>query len=97
MDINKEKVKRLAKLARLSFNEIEMDGMVDDLKKILKFINKLDEINTDGVKPLIHIHDKVNILREDKTSHIDIKASILKNAPSHNSDYIKAPKVLKQK
>jgi aspartyl-tRNA(Asn)/glutamyl-tRNA(Gln) amidotransferase subunit C len=97
MKINKEKVEKLAKLAHLSFEENEAKNMVNDLKKILKFINKLDEINTENITPLTHIHNKTNSIREDKTIQLDIKNAVLKNAPNHNSDYIKAPKVLRNK
>ena len=97
MKINKEKVEKLAKLAYLSFEEDEAQSMVNDLKKILQFINKLDEVNTENVAPLTHIHNETNSIREDKVIQLDVKNSVLKNAPHHNSDYIKAPKVLRKK
>ena len=97
MRINKVKVEKLAKLAQLSFSKVEANNMFLDFKKILKFIDKLDEINTDNVKPLTHIHNKTNIYREDRVMDLDIKDSILENSPNHNSDYIKVPKILKKK
>ena len=97
MEINKEKVQKLAKLARLMFTAKETKRMQVDLKKILTFINKLDEVNTDGVSPLTHIHNNASSHREDKALKTNIKAEILKNSPNHNSDYIKVPKVLSMK
>ena len=97
MEINKEKVQKLAKLARLMFTEQETKRMQVDLKKILTFINKLDEVNTDDVSPLTHIHNNASPPREDRAIETNIKAEILKNSPNHNSDYIKVPKVLSMK
>ena len=96
MKINKEIVNKLAKLARLNFSKDEADAMVSDLQKMLKFINKLNEINTDKTPPLNHIHSASNIYREDEVKKISIKSEILKNAPNKNSDYIKVPKVVKK-
>ena len=97
MKINKEKVKKLAKLAHLSFEADEMNSMVRDLKKMLNFVNKLDEVDTENTAPLTHIHNRANIVREDKVVQLDIKEAVLKNSPNHNSDYVKAPKVLSKK
>ena len=95
MKINKEKVKKLAKLANLNFDEEEMTNMISDLEEMLDFVNKLDEVNTEDVGPLTHIHDQNIIRREDQEVRLEgIKGQILKNSPSHNSDYIKVPNVL---
>tara|TARA_B100000902_G_scaffold39839_1_gene47384 strand:+ start:96 stop:395 length:300 start_codon:yes stop_codon:yes gene_type:complete len=99
MKINKEKVEKLAKLAYLSFDKEEMNRMISDLEEMLHFVNKLKEVNTEGISPLTHVHSKNNnITREDNVSSIDnVKAQILENSPNHNSDYIKAPNVLNKK
>ena len=97
MKINKSKVEKLAKLSRLSFNDQEIDAMISDLEEMLKFVDKLNEINTDDISPLTHIHGANNIYRNDYPKNLDIKTKILENAPNHNSDYIKVPKVLRKK
>ena len=97
MEINKEKVQKLAKLARLMFTSKETKRMQVDLKKIFTFINKLDELNADDVPPLTHIHNNAISPREDQAIKTSIKAEILKNSPNHNSDYVKVPKVLSTK
>tara|TARA_B100001559_G_scaffold57952_1_gene46541 strand:- start:404 stop:697 length:294 start_codon:yes stop_codon:yes gene_type:complete len=97
MKINKLKVENLARLSRLSFSDKEMESMISDLEEILKFADKLKEINTDSISPLTHIHGVNNIYRDDISKNLDIKAKILENAPNHNSDYIKVPKVLRKK
>lgn len=97
MKINKLKVENLARLSRLSFSDKEMKSMVSDLEEILNFADKLNEINTDSISPLTHIHGANNIYRDDISKNLDIKTKILENAPNHNSDYIKVPKVLRKK
>jgi len=97
MKINKLKVEKLAKLSRLNFNDQEIDAMISDLEEMLKFVDKLNEINTDDISPLTHIHGANNIYRNDYPKNLDIKTKILENAPNHNSDYIKVPKVLRKK
>ncbi|MAQ32174.1 MAG: Asp-tRNA(Asn)/Glu-tRNA(Gln) amidotransferase GatCAB subunit C [Flavobacteriales bacterium] len=96
MKIDKNTIDNLSKLARLKFSNDESKDMVNDLQKMLKFINKLNEIDTEQVSPLNYIHNISNIYREDEVENIDVKNKIIKNAPNHNSDYIKVPKVVKK-
>ena len=74
MKINREKVATLGKLARLKFSDSEMENMLKDLKEIIKFVNKLDEIKTDGVSPLTHIQHNKNNSREDVAIIKDYKS-----------------------
>ena len=90
-------VDKIAELARLEFNSEDKESIKKDLSKILTYIDKLNEIDTDGVEPLIHISDEYNVLREDVTEETTSQAEALKNAPDKNSDYIKIPKVLDKK
>ena len=86
-------VDKIAELARLEFNADDKEAIKKDLSKILTYIDKLNEIDTEGVKPLIHISDEYNVLREDVIEEITTQIEALKNAPDKNSDYIKIPKV----
>lgn len=96
MKINKPLIRKLSKLARLNFRKEAEENIFLDFKEMLKFINKLDEINTENIAPLTHVHDKTNFYREDAVINLDIKDSILENSPNHNSDYIKVPKIMKK-
>ena len=58
MKINKEKIEKLAKLAYLSFDKEEMNRMISDLEEMLHFVNKLEEVNTDDIRPLTHVHSR---------------------------------------
>jgi aspartyl-tRNA(Asn)/glutamyl-tRNA(Gln) amidotransferase subunit C len=95
MEVNDQLVEKLAKLARLQFNEEEKAEIKKDLQQMIGFVEKLNELDLTGVEPLMHITDEKNVIRED-----EIKASItreegLKNAPDHDERFFKVPKVIK--
>lgn len=97
MKIDQTLIDKLAKLSQLEFDDDSKAKMEDDLNKILAFVDKLDEINTDNVEPLIYLNEETNKLREDKVGTHLAKKEALKNAPSKDSDYFKVPTVLKKK
>ena len=63
---------------------------------MLGFIEKLNELDTTDVEPLIYMSDEVNVLREDDVKHDISQDDALKNAPKHDSDYFKVPKVIEK-
>jgi len=95
--IDKDTVDRLAHLARLEFNEEEKTELVQNMNRMLVFVDKLNELNTDRVEPLIYMCDEVNILREDEMKVTITQKEALMNAPQKDSDYIKVPKVVDNK
>lgn len=94
MKITDEIVDHIAHLARLEFIGEEKEGIKQDMDKIIRFMDKLNSINTDGVEPLIFMSDAVNVLREDVAEITISKEEALKNAPKRDSDYFRIPKVL---
>jgi aspartyl-tRNA(Asn)/glutamyl-tRNA(Gln) amidotransferase subunit C len=96
MNINDEMIDKLANLARLEFNEEEKEEIKNDLRKMIGFIDKLNELDTTGVEPLLHMSDNVNILREDEVSGMITQEEALKNAPLHDDQFFKVPKVIKK-
>ena len=58
-------------------------------------MEKLNELNTDGIEPLIYINEEVNIFRVDEINYPVTKEDALKNAPLKDADYIKVPKFVK--
>ncbi len=94
MKITKETVDQVATLAKLSFTDTEKEKIQQDLSKIIDFVEKINEIDTDGVEPLTHINESVNVLREDEAIETLTQEEALKNAPQKDSDYFKIPKVL---
>ena len=94
--VTTELVDQLAHLSRLSFDESAKKEMIGDLNKILAFVEKLNEVNTDGVEPLIYMVDDVNVLREDVMKQEITQDEALKNAPKHDSDYFRVPRFVEQ-
>ena len=97
MIIDNKKIEELAQLARLEFDDDEKSRIKGELERILEFCNKLNELDTQGVKPLIYVNDANNVLREDKIQAPMSKSDAFENAPAHDSDYFKVPKVIVKK
>lgn len=94
MKFGKEEVEKLAHLARLEFNEEEKKQMMEDMDKIIGFVGKIDEMDLEGVEPLVYMNEEEDTLRKDKVTGEVSKAEALKNAPQKDTDYIKVPKVV---
>ncbi|GAB3537995.1 Asp-tRNA(Asn)/Glu-tRNA(Gln) amidotransferase subunit GatC [Pontibacter brevis] len=94
MSTDIQTIKRLAHLARLEFNEEKEQEMLQDLNKILNWMDKLRELDTVHVEPLTHMSEEVNVLREDVAKNTVTHEEALLNAPKKDSDYFRVPKVL---
>ena len=84
----------LAHLARLEFDEAREQQMLADLNNILGFMEQLQAVDTTGVAPLVHLSQEINVLRDDEARNTVGHAEGLSNAPRHDSDYFRVPKVL---
>jgi aspartyl-tRNA(Asn)/glutamyl-tRNA(Gln) amidotransferase subunit C len=89
-------VDEIAHLARLEFNNEAKGEIVNDMNRMLAFVDKLNELDTEAVEPLIYMTDEKNVLREDEVKQTLSQAEALKNAPKKDSDYFKVPKVIDQ-
>ena len=96
MEVNDDLIDNLAQLARLEFNDAEKDEIKNDLQKMIAFIDKLNELDTTGVEPLLHMSENVNVLREDEVKDSISRGEALKNAPLHDDQFFKVPKVIKK-
>ena len=94
MNITDEIVDHIAHLARLEFEGDKKAAIREDLERIISFMDKLQEVNTENVEPLIFMTNEVNRLREDEAKITLTQAEVLKNAPKKDSDYFRIPKVL---
>jgi|TARA_B110000305_G_scaffold229959_1_gene281540 aspartyl-tRNA(Asn)/glutamyl-tRNA(Gln) amidotransferase subunit C len=92
--ITDDLVQHIAHLSRLEFKGVELEAIKGDLEKIIGFIDKLSELDTDNVEPLIFMNDELNVLREDIAEQTLTKDMALLNAPKKDSDYFRIPKVL---
>lgn len=96
MEITNEKIEQLAHLARLEFDEEGKKNIKKDLQNILALCEKLNEVDTDGIEPLIYMTDTFNNVREDKVVNTITKEEALSNAPKKDSDYFRVPKVIEK-
>lgn len=87
-------VDEVAHLARLEFNEEAKAEILNDMNRMLAFVDKLNELDTTHVEPLIYMTGETNILREDEVRDMVSQQDALKNAPKKDSDYFKVPKVI---
>lgn len=96
MKLDNQTIERMAHLARLEVSEEEKVSLLKDMENILSFMEKLNELDTSGVEPLIYLTDEINVFREDKTL-INIRpADALQNAPHHDDSYFKVAKVIEK-
>jgi aspartyl-tRNA(Asn)/glutamyl-tRNA(Gln) amidotransferase subunit C len=95
MEITDAMVDKLAHLSRLQFNETEKTEIKKDLQQMIGFVEKLNELNLDGVKPMLFMSEEVNVLREDEIKGSVSREDALKNAPLHDEQFFKVPKVIK--
>ena len=94
MAIDLKTVKHISKLARISVNDEKAKKLEKDLNLIFKWIEQLNELNTDKVEPLTSIAETKLRLRKDKILSENIRDEILKNSPKDNKDYFVVPKVV---
>ena len=96
MELNDTLVDKLAHLARLEFNNTEKQEIKTDLQRMIAFVEKLNELDLNGVEPLLHMSDRINVLREDEIKGSVDRETALKNAPLHDDKFFKVPKVIKK-
>ena len=94
MNINQNVISKLARLSKLKFNEDEMKLISKDINKMLEFINQLQDLDTEGIDPLIHMNEEINNWREDQVQGMISQEEALSNSPIKDGTYFKLPKVL---
>ncbi|WP_158798136.1 Asp-tRNA(Asn)/Glu-tRNA(Gln) amidotransferase subunit GatC [Pedobacter sp. L105] len=94
MNIDKETIYKVADLARIEIGAHEVEELQADMNKILTFMEKLNELDTTNVEPLVYMNPEVNIWREDVVKQEISVHDGLKNAALHNEDFFFVPKIL---
>ena len=94
MSIDKDTVKHIAKLARISLDEKKINSLSRDLSSIIEFIQKLNELNTEKTIPLTSIINASLQSRKDEILEGKIRDQILKNSPEKNEEFFVVPKVI---
>ncbi len=94
MNIDRALLDKIAHLSRLEFDEQDADKMMKDMTAIVTWVEKLNEVNTEGVEPLTTMSHEINSLREDEVKpHLDHNKA-LSSAPKKDAEYFHVPKVI---
>jgi len=94
MKVDEALISKLEELARLELSETEKQQLQGDLENILEMVEKLQELDTENVDPLIYISEASNVLRSDKVKNQLDRQKALDNAPDHTDEFFKVPKVI---
>lgn len=96
MKIDREVVEKVAALARLKIPEENMEQMAQELTEILSFMEKLNDVDTTDVEPLIYINEDSNRWRDDESATVLTTEQGMMNAPARSDNYFVVPKILEK-
>ena len=96
MKINKQTVHKVADLARIAIKDNEVDALTIEMNKILTFMEKLNELDTEAVKPLVYMNEQSNVWREDIAKNEISTKEGLKNSAVHNENFFFVPKIIEK-
>lgn len=97
MSVTKKDVEKIAELAKLKFTDDELENFTHQMNEILSYMDKLNELDTENVKPLSHPVEQINVFREDELRPSVSTEEALKNAPDKTDQHFKVPKVIGDK
>lgn len=92
--IDKTEAEHIARLSRLSISEKEKEIFGSQLGNILRYMEKLNEIDTKAIEPTSHVVDIVNVMRDDNPIPSLEPAEALKNAPDKINEFYRVPKII---
>lgn len=96
MEVNDALVDKLANLSKLNFDGAEKQEIKNDLQRMIAFVEKLNELDLKDVPPLLHMSNEVNVLREDDVQPSISRKEAFINAPAHDEQFFKVPKVIRK-
>ena len=94
MDIKKEEIIHIANLSNLNLSEAEINRYTEEMKAIVEFANKVNEVDTTQVSETAFITNRVNVFRKDEVKTSMDRKELLQNAPSSNGEAYSIPNVL---
>lgn len=94
MKLSNDTITKIAHLSRLEVNDAEKETLLKDMNNILSFMEKLNELNTEGVEPLIYLTDEVNVFREDEIKQEITVKEALQNAPKQDGKYFQVARMI---
>jgi aspartyl-tRNA(Asn)/glutamyl-tRNA(Gln) amidotransferase subunit C len=94
MEVNDALIDKLAVLARLEFEPGEKERLKADLQKMIAFVEKLQELDTEGELPVLQMSSRTDVLRDDEIKNTLTRQEALRNAPLTDGVYFEVPKVI---
>lgn len=94
MTIDQKLISRLENLAKLELSDVERNQIQNDLNNILTMVEKLQELKTENVEPLVYVSEEVNKWRRDEVEHQVSNEKALQNAPADQKNHFEVPKVI---
>ena len=94
MSLSKAEVENIAHLARLRLGDDELPNVIDNLSRIIDFVDQLQAVDTAGVEPMAHPLDMVQRLRDDAVTESDQRELFQQNAPAVEAGLYLVPKVI---
>ena len=94
MSVDKDTVRRIARLARIRVQEEELQPLAQELSSILEWIGQLNEVDTEGVEPMTSVEDMPMKKRPDEVTDGNCVEDILANAPKREGNFFVVPKVV---
>lgn len=96
MEVNHALIDKLSLLARLNIKPAEKEKLRTDLQQMIGFIEKLQELDTKGIEPLMHLTEEMNVLRADEVKGSVTIEEALQNAQLKKDRFFMVPKVIKK-
>jgi len=96
MNLDSKTIHKIADLARIHIDESEVDKLIPEMNKILSFMEKLNELDTTNVQPLVYMNEATNVWREDEVKQEIKTIDGLKNAAKHNEQFFMVPKIIEK-
>ncbi len=93
-NVTKENIKKISRLARIEVSDVESEALTSQLGKIIGWFEKLNEVNTDKVEPLVNVNEMTLDLKKDEVTDGNIAQDVLKNAKDAKYGYFSVPKVI---
>lgn len=92
--ISDETMERVSILAKLELSEAEKEKAKNDMEQLIDYIDKLNELNTEGIEPMSHVFPVCNKFREDVVENQDMHEKMLANAPQKKDESYVVPKTI---
>jgi len=94
MSVDRDTVKRIAKLARIALDEDQIAAMEQELNALISWVRQLHEVDVEGVPPLTSVVESRLKMREDVVTDGGMGADLMKNAPLSEGNFFVVPKVV---